>query len=220
MQDLATTTTTADGVTNYYAVIVGIGDYPDMINDLNYPANDAQEMRDTLLTGINWRPENITLLTDSNATTDAIISAIQNMASTVDADDTCLFYYAGHGIQDTDQTPLDELDALDEILVTYDYLTNGGLSDDLLSSTLSELPTNQLFVAIDCCQAPGTIATAATAEVTIADGIVDNLFVDQTTGLIPRSYNPTKALPSLLVRKVNEAVSRTPLNMPSLLTTF
>ena len=194
LQDLATTTTTADGVTNYYAVIVGIGDYPDMINDLNYPANDAQEMRDTLLTGINWRPENITLLTDSNATTDAIISAIQDMASTVDADDTCLFYYAGHGIQDTDLAPLDESDGLDEILVTYDFLTSGGLSDDLLSSTLSELPTDQLFVAIDCCQAPGTTAATATTEVTIADGIADNLFADQTIGLIPRSYNPNQGV--------------------------
>lgn len=192
-QDAATG---GDGVTNYYAVITGISDYPGVDNDLDYAALDAQELRDTLLTGTNWRPENIMMLKDSDATTAAVVAAIQQMGSMADADDVFLFYYSGHGTQVTDQAPYDESDSLDEALITYDFATSGVLSDDLLLSVINSLPTDDFLVILDCCQSTGDFASA---KDTIASGIAADLFTTTTTtttttDLTTKNYDPGQGL--------------------------
>ncbi|MGD9126088.1 MAG: caspase family protein [Planctomycetia bacterium] len=175
-----------DGITNYYAVTVGITDYPGTANDLNYPALDAQAMRDTLLTGTNWRPENITLLQNSEATRAAVLDAIGQMGAMADVDDVCLFYYSGHGTQVGDVAPYDESDGLDEVLVTYDFDTAGVLTDDLLLGTMNNLPTDQFLVVLDCCQSAGGYYSA---KDTIVDGIGEDLLVTTTTNAT-KNYDP------------------------------
>ncbi|MBA7550624.1 hypothetical protein ES705_43143 [subsurface metagenome] len=87
---------------NYWAVIVGIEDY-ESINDLSYTVDDAEDMRNVLVSYENWDIENILLLTDSNASKSGINTAITIMASGSDADDVCLFFFSGHGSRIPDE---------------------------------------------------------------------------------------------------------------------
>jgi uncharacterized caspase-like protein len=141
----------------YWAVIVGVADYPGTINDLDYADDDAYDVRDALLASINWEADHITLLVDSDATKANIHSAIGWMGSNGDADDAFFFFFAGHGTSLDDQYPFDEADGLDEALVQYDFATAGFVSDDELGDWIAAVPGGPRMVAIDTCFSGGMI---------------------------------------------------------------
>ncbi|MTI38698.1 caspase family protein [Fulvivirga lutimaris] len=81
----------------YYALIVGINDYPDEgIPTLAQPINDAQKLIDALTTYYTFENENITFL--KNPTRSNLIDAFDKLANTVKERDNLLIFYAGHGI--------------------------------------------------------------------------------------------------------------------------
>jgi hypothetical protein len=145
--------TGSDNITNCYAVIVGVADYPGTINDLNYTDDDAIDLRNALLALGNWKSENITLLTNSAATKDAIHTAIFDMAEDAGPNDLCLFSFSGHGTTGMDIAPIDEIDGLDEYIVAYD----DDIRDDELSDWIDYLPTNKYVVLLDTCFSGGQI---------------------------------------------------------------
>jgi hypothetical protein len=53
---------------NYWAVLIGINDYPGDNNDLPYSINEITNFQKTLLHTRNWKQSNIKILTDTNAT--------------------------------------------------------------------------------------------------------------------------------------------------------
>ena len=148
----------AEETTNYYAVLVGIADYPGTGNDLDYTDDDAVDMKDALLNYPNWSEGNITMLLDAEATKLNIGTAIQNMGAQADSDDVCLFFYSGHGTVMPDAEPLDEADGYDECLVPYSLF--GTITDDELSAWLAQLPTTNVVVIIDTCFSGGQIKGA------------------------------------------------------------
>lgn len=77
-----------------FLVSVGIADYPGVENDLTLPAKDAQTI--AWLYGKN---SDLTyrLLTNSNATADNIIRAINSVFANAKADDIVVFFFSGHG---------------------------------------------------------------------------------------------------------------------------
>jgi len=145
-----------DGEVNYWAVIVGIEDY-ESINDLSYTVDDAEDMRNVLVSYENWDIENILLLTDSNASKSGINTAIAIMASGSDADDVCLFFFSGHGSRIPDEGS-DEVDCYDEVICPYD--TTGQLenviSDDDLGTWLSDCD-GDVVVILDTCYSGGFV---------------------------------------------------------------
>ena len=80
-----------------YAIIVGISNYPGSDYDLSYCDNDAQDIYDMLVDDYNFKPENIILLQDWEATKSAISSAFDQIEAQIDSDDLFFFYYSGHG---------------------------------------------------------------------------------------------------------------------------
>lgn len=80
-----------------YAIIVGISNYPGYDYDLDYCDNDARDVYDMLVDGYNFKPENIILLQDWEATKSAISSAFDQIEAQIDSDDLFFFYYSGHG---------------------------------------------------------------------------------------------------------------------------
>ena len=87
----------------------------------------------------------------------AIQSAIENMADKLDDNDKFLFYFSGHGAAYADVSPFDEIDGLDEFLVTYAF---ENISDDEMGQWFDDLPTNDYLVIIDSCgQAPAATAS-------------------------------------------------------------
>jgi len=107
--------------TEYYAVVCGIADYAGTGNDLLWTVNDAAEFYLTLINSANWSAQNITLLADSYATKYGIKGAIDNMATKLDENDVFVFFFSGHGTTSGDVSPFDELDGLDEYLVTHNF---------------------------------------------------------------------------------------------------
>ena len=166
-----------EGRVEYWAVIAGEG------YTCGWADNDAYDMYDGLLSYSNWKAENIRLLvsnaagTKHDCTRDNIQAGIAWMASQADADDVCLFFYAGHGDHNTDIAPLDEADGWDE----YICPEGGNIRDDELDAWMTTPIKGKKVVIIDSCFSGGfvkgdrarTIPGVPYAELT--DGFVRDL---------------------------------------------
>ena len=137
----------------YYAVLAGVADYPGTGNDLQYPDDDAIDIKNSLLLYSNWEDGNIQLLLDSDANKSNIQTAIETMGSMADSDDVCLLFFSGHGTNGTDIAPIDESDGLDEYICAHD----ANIRDDELSVWLGNLPTTNVVVIVDTCFSGGQI---------------------------------------------------------------
>ena len=80
-----------------YAVFVGINDYPGDENDLTGAVNDAKNFKKLLTTKFNFPAANTTMLLDSAATRDNIMSRINAYGALVGPGDILVFQYSGHG---------------------------------------------------------------------------------------------------------------------------
>jgi len=82
------------------AVIVGINAYPNA--PLSGCVNDALNMKDLLITQYSFKEDQIKMLTDSNATTESILTAMVWLTEDVKEGDKRLFHYSGHGAEYVD----------------------------------------------------------------------------------------------------------------------
>jgi len=155
---LVTSVAPTPGV-DYWAVIVGVADYPGIGNDLEYTDDDANDVRDALLASGNWEASHIAMLIDEAATKSNIQDTIVDIGDKTDADDVVFFFFSGHGTRVADMIPFDEADGRDEALCQYDFETEGELTDDELGEWLADLPANPVLVAIDTCHSGGMIKT-------------------------------------------------------------
>jgi len=143
---------------DYYAVIVGVADYPGSINDLHYTDNDAIAVYNNLLEDWSrWKSSHIVLLLDAAATKARIHEAISTIASQGTSDDVFLFYFSGHGTTGPDIDPLDEVDNRDEYICSYGNSLSEFIRDDELSDWLATLPMKQIVVMVDTCFSGGQI---------------------------------------------------------------
>jgi uncharacterized caspase-like protein len=135
-----------------FAVVVGISSYQSSVLNLKWAEEDALDIYDTLRSSRGWETDNITLLTNSSATKEAIQASLAGLAKRVNADDRVVFFFSGRGSYGPDQPPFDEGDGLDEYLVPYDGLPASparDLNDDAIEALLSALPTNNVLVILD-----------------------------------------------------------------------
>jgi|GEM_PF-2697825 len=158
---LLTSSAPAPGV-EYWAVIVGVADYPpeSPLANLQYSDDDAQDVRQALLSRPNWDDSHITMLINEEATKAGIEDAIADMAANGDATDVFFFFFSGHGSTVVDQSPPDEADGWDEVLCPYDFDLldpTTALTDDELGVWLGDLPGAPILVAIDSCFSGGMV---------------------------------------------------------------
>jgi metacaspase-1 len=135
-----------------YALLVGINKYAQPGNDLRGCVNDVTAMRALLTRTYGFAPENIRLLTDRQATQQAILEQLEWLIGSARPGDQLVWHYAGHGSQVRD-THGDELDDyLDEIICPYDLDWDHPLTDDLIAERFRQIPVGALlnFIA-DCC---------------------------------------------------------------------
>lgn len=79
------------------ALVVGINTYRNA-SPLSYAVNDAQEMREVLITDLDFPEENIAYLVDADATKANILRAYMRFAAAdVDLDERIVVFFAGHG---------------------------------------------------------------------------------------------------------------------------
>ncbi len=127
----------------YWAVLIGINDYPGDNNDLPYSVNEITSFQNTLLHTRNWKQSNIKILTDTNATNSSLINAITWLDENEDSNDVSLIYFAGHGSRNAEGQ---------EYLMLYDaQITDKGLDTQL--DTLE----GKVIVILDSCKSGGFI---------------------------------------------------------------
>jgi tetratricopeptide (TPR) repeat protein len=81
-------------------VVVGINDYQKWPK-LSYAVNDAQGVREMLVSKYRFKPENIQVLLDGEATRERILSVLGDVLSDsekVKRDDRVFVFFAGHGV--------------------------------------------------------------------------------------------------------------------------
>lgn len=138
---------------NRYALVVGIGEFQDArIQRLKYTAKDAEDIYRYLITpaGGGFQKQNVTLLTNRQATRRAVEEALDNLAARVRPGDTVLIYISSHG------APLNDRENMN--IVMYDtrpkprhdiFLTS--LTDEKLSQTVRALDAARLLIVLDTC---------------------------------------------------------------------
>ncbi|HPE70744.1 MAG TPA: caspase family protein [Candidatus Competibacter sp.] len=143
------------------ALLVGIDQYL-KVPRLEGSGNDVRAMRQFALDTLGYRPDQIQVLLDGEATRAGILSALEDwLIKGTQPGDRVLFYYSGHGDQMPD-TNGDEDDHYDETLVSVDTEPDeqGGyrnmISDDELDARLTRLVDRDTTVIIDSCHS-GTI---------------------------------------------------------------
>lgn len=139
------------------ALIVGINDYPDPGHKLEGCINDAY-LASEFLQELNYPESNIRLLTNERATAEAIRDRLEWLLRDTTPNSYRVFYFAGHGAQIGSYGVGEQVDALDECLVPYDFdwSTDRAIMDDWFFDLYSQLSYNtQFFVILDCCHAGG-----------------------------------------------------------------
>lgn len=138
------------GAGRVHAVIVGISNYSDPRNHLDYTADDARNMeaalrREGVLTGDS------VVLTDSQATVANVHAAFQRVAANAGPDDMFLFFYSGHGFQDDEGTAPTEADRRMESIVLYDDMVTSATMSQWFQGVHARLG----LIALDSCFSGG-----------------------------------------------------------------
>ncbi len=129
--------------TEYWAVLVGINNYPGQSKDLPYSINEISSFKNALLHGENWLPSHIQVLSDKNASREGIFDALEWLDEQEDENDVTVFYYIGHGSQDYNRN---------ESLSVYD----SKISDKELDEQFDNLE-GRVVIILDCCHSGGFI---------------------------------------------------------------
>lgn len=133
------------------ALLIGINRYQIPGADLRGCVNDVINMRKALMTYFDFADQDITQLTDFEATQKAIQSGIRALLKGAKKGDVLLLHYSGHGANVPDKNG-DEADNRDEILCPTDLNWYKPLTDDWLRATFDKLKAGvNLTVIMDCC---------------------------------------------------------------------
>ena len=130
-----------------------------------------------LINSLNFAPTSITVLTNSEATTQNILRELDRLVDETTFGDRVFFQYAGHGYQVPDEPNGDEKDGLDEVIIPYNVSvqkSSGGkvrlslgigtyISDDTFSDYIAKLSGRGVVMLFDSCHS-GTISRGLNAE--------------------------------------------------------
>ncbi|HOV84896.1 MAG TPA: caspase family protein [Syntrophobacteraceae bacterium] len=169
------------------ALLVGINDYPGKQNDLMGCVNDVHNMQDLLVSLFGFPPENITIMTDRDATTENILEALDLLVSSAKPADQIVFHFSGHGSQVSDKDG-DEPDRCDEIICPYDLdWQSKVIRDDDLSRIFKSIkPGVHAEVFLDCCHS-GTGLRGAGGK---SANYMRRRFLSPPDELLPQSQEP------------------------------
>ncbi|UCE47949.1 MAG: caspase family protein, partial [Phycisphaerales bacterium] len=133
------------------AVCIGINDYPGTYNDLGGCVNDANDWADLLKNEFGFGKD-VQIITDSAATKDKIVKALEDLVTSSKSGDIAVFTYSGHGTWVYDQGEFDESDNRDEAICAYD----GIILDDEIREVIRKMESGvRLTVISDSCHSGG-----------------------------------------------------------------
>ena len=131
------------------ALCVGINDYPIPGNDLMGCVNDANAWRALLVEEFDFPDGSVTVVTDADATRQAMIDGLKGLIEGSSSGDVLVFTNSSHGSYIPDTSGDEE--TYDEVICPYDTREEI-LSDDDLRGILDTLPTGvSMTVISDSC---------------------------------------------------------------------
>jgi hypothetical protein len=141
---------------SYYALVIGINDYPAPMKKLKTAVGDASAVGKMLHDRYGFQ---VTYLLDDDATRAKILEALHKYRNTLGENDSLVIYYAGHGFSDRDADkaywlPVDA-DSGDSV--------NRIIADDL-TSDVKVLPARHVLIISDSCYSGGLSRDADTPE--------------------------------------------------------
>ncbi len=141
------------------ALVIGISDYPPPITKLPAVANDVREMATLLGSDKGQFPaQNVLRLTDSVATSQRVIEAIETTFSEVQPDDAVFAYMAGHGA----------VVGGDYYFVAHDTnaqaIPSSGVPLKKIKEVFDASPSQRAFLWLDFCHSGGIIPRDLTVE--------------------------------------------------------
>jgi hypothetical protein len=136
------------------AVLIGIN-YKSSEEELKGCINDIQHIKFFLLNTMNYKTENITILTDDSfikPTRKNIEEQLLKIVKDSKTGDSICIQYSGHGSTIIDRSG-DEIDGKDEVLCPIDFRRSGVISDDWLYENIITkiLPNVNTTIIIDAC---------------------------------------------------------------------
>ena len=143
------------------AFCVGINDYPGEGSDLKGCVNDAEAWATLLVEHYDFSRDNVTLITDAQATKQNIISGIKNLLAGNRAGDVLVFTNSSHGTYCADKSG-DE-PKYDEALCPYDVQENLLVDDELRELFAGIANGVHLTVISDSCFS-GTVTRARVSD--------------------------------------------------------
>lgn len=155
----------ADNTYRRLALLVGINNYPSnsQIPPLKGCLTDLELQRNLLIYHFGFNPQDILVLTDSQATRQGILTAFEeHLIKQAKPNDVVVFHYSGHGSQVAD-AERDFPDGLNSTIVPFDSSrpagNSGGIVQDITGRTLfllmSALKTENVTFVLDCCHSGG-----------------------------------------------------------------
>ncbi len=116
------------------ALLVGVEQYPNPEFELPGVRSDLALIRDVLIKGNVFKPEEIKVLADAQATKRNIVKEFQEwLIKGTRPGDRALFYFSGHGVQIWDESGDESQDGMDEALMSWDAVVPKGLSQRTFS---------------------------------------------------------------------------------------
>lgn len=164
-----------------FAAVIGIGDYQNPnVPDLQYTIADAEAFYDYLI-DLGVPAENIIKLIDSQATTQAMKTALGNdLRRRAGPDDMVIIYYAGHGGPEVDAQNLDG-DGLEKYLLSWEAdpenLYGTSFSMNEIANIFGRLQADRVIFIADACYsgASGGRTVLSGRRATISDSFLDRL---------------------------------------------
>jgi hypothetical protein len=144
-----------------FALLVGINQYPEGVNNLRGCVQDVENIRELLVTQYKVPETHIMCLTDAAANREAVINGFRTHLSQAQAGDTVFFHYSGHGSRETAPQEFSRFNPNDknQTLVLADSREPDGLdlANKELAVLLQELSTTKadLVLNIDACHSGG-----------------------------------------------------------------
>jgi len=135
--------------TQGHACIVGVGgDLPNTVDDAIGLANILNDSERCA-----YPTSQVHLLTKEQATREAILAALDQLAQQTTADSTVIVYFSGHGYQIT--SPMGEAYYLMPFGYDQAKLYKTAISGSELTTKLQAIPAKKLLLLLDCCHAGG-----------------------------------------------------------------
>lgn len=144
-----------------FALLVGINQYPEEVNNLRGCVQDVENIRDLLVTQYKVPETHIMCLTDAAASREAVINGFRTHLSQAQAGDTVFFHYSGHGSREVAPQEFSRFNPNDknQTLVLANSRNHNGLdlANKELAVLLQELSATKadLVLNIDACHSGG-----------------------------------------------------------------